>query len=690
MRPMRCLLLAVFAAAAWILPLCGAEKPIPALIPLPQQVTWTGETVRIAEVRLRLPGEDEKDRTFLEGRLRILLEHAGAKVLEGGTRPEEVEIRLEKGAVPNPRNSVEAYAFEAHPRGIHITAPSWAGLFYGVETLRQLLRTGSSGGAEAPGCSILDWPAFEIRGLMHDVGRNFQSIPFLEKQMEVLASYKLNTFHMHLTDRPGWRVESRKHPELNAPSSYRSTRKPGKFYTEAELREFVHFCRLRHITVIPEMDIPGHSEYFPKAFGFDMQTPEGMAVLKDEIDAWCGVFEGPFFHLGSDEVRIRMKALIPEMTAEVRRHGREVVIWRPGGPLPDDQVITQLWGRRSVPVEGVRFIDSRANYLNHLDPLAGIVHLFFQQPCRRPQGDAMALGGVLCYWPDTRVEREEDGLRIAPFYPALLAYGERLWRGREKDRPEYWAKLPPKGTPEFEAFEAFEERLIAHRDRFFGEMPFPYVKQTGICWRLIGPFDHQGRPDRAFPPEEEIRDAYTLDGKTYRWREEPAWGGTVHLNHFFGFPGHLPPAKSGTVYALTYLHAEREMDAHMWINFNTLSLSGGRPGAGNPPQGRWSWLLGKIWLNGEPVPPPHWDHPGLHGGAGMETAITDETYIHRPPVPVHFRKGWNTILVKAPHGEWKGRRSRKWCFTAVPVKWDGRHAVELPGVTFALRPGKGR
>ncbi len=228
---------------------------------------------------------------------------------------------------------------------------------------------------------------------------------------------------------------------------------------------------------------------------------------------------------------------------------------------------------------------------------------------------------------------------------------------------------------------------MEHRDRFFKEKPFPYVKQTGICWRLIGPFDHKGDLSRSFPVEKEIKESYVVDGKKYEWRKRIAWGGTIHIRHPFGAPSWIDGARKGTVYALTYMYSPREKDAWMWINFNTTSLSGGRRGSGNPPLGKWSWMESKAWLNDKQIAPPRWKRPGLYGHGTLEIEITDETYINRPPTSVHFKKGWNKLLIKAPAGRWKGRKNLRWCFTAVPVSWNGKRAREDNEIRFSVYPG---
>ena len=105
---------------------------------------------------------------------------------------------------------------------------------------------------------------------MHDVGRNYQDMAMLKRFLDVMALYKMNVFHFHLTDNPGYRIECRIHPELNASANY--TRSPGKFYSYAEINDFISYAKQRGIMVLPEIDIPGHSEYFKRAFGVEMQA----------------------------------------------------------------------------------------------------------------------------------------------------------------------------------------------------------------------------------------------------------------------------------------------------------------------------------------------------------------------------------------------------------------------------------
>ncbi|AQT69916.1 Beta-hexosaminidase [Anaerohalosphaera lusitana] len=655
-----------------------------ALIPYPQKVEWTGKRFNLIDsTRVSINNTDYNSKN-LENVLSFLiaeLQPHGIDRTKGFFigRPNYLilpnQIRLHIDEISKaPVNADQAYSITVTDKGATVTAPNAQGLYHGTQTLLQLVKTDGDQ-PYIPTCKITDWPAFKYRGLMHDLGRNYQSPDLLKKQIDLLAQYKFNVFHMHLTDYPGFRIESIKYPELNDPANYRATRQPGKFYTYDQLNEIINYCRDRHILVIPEIDMPGHSTYFNETFGVDMQSEKGTEILKNILDEFFDHIDLPIIHIGSDEVHISNPDFMPTMVDFIRKHDKDIVVWRPGH-LPDKKVITQLWSRGPKPVPGVRYIDSQANYVNHMDPLMGPVRAFFQQPCRVPQSTDLALGGILCHWPDNNVGKQINIYRQSPVFPAMLAYADRIWRGAQHNRYDLWAKLPAPHTDVFDEFAQFESDMLAHRDKYFTDMPFPYVKQTDIRWRIAGPFDHQGDFDSSFPPEDSIQPDYTFGNETYNWR--PATGGTVFLRHHFGFPSYITSADKGTVYALGFIKSDHAQDAHMWIGFHDYSRSGGRRGGPFAQLGQWHTTDPKIWLNDEPIDPPEWNNPGLARNT-KEIPFTDEGYIYREPTKIKLRKGWNKIFLKVPHGG----TSWKWMFTAVPVKWDGKRATELTSVRFA-------
>ncbi len=655
-----------------------------ALIPYPQRIVWNGKLLSCEYFKIDVPTEITKKCGFSVAELyQVIMETGGRPA--GGSGRQVVKVSLRYGQVRGAGDNNEAYHLEVGNNKISIIAPGEAGMFYAVQTLRQLIIK-KDGRNYVAGCTIDDWPAFKIRGFMHDLGRNFQDVNLLKKFIDVMAEYKLNVFHMHLTDNPGYRIECIKYPQLNYPKNYRQTRRPGKFYTYAQLNDIIRYCKVRQITVIPEIDMPGHSEYFKHTFGFGMQDPRGVKILKDILNEFFDHVKTKYFHMGSDEVRVGNKAFMPIMAKLIRSRGRKLIVWRPGN-MPDMPVITQLWSERTRPArvkgELVPYIDSRDNYINHMDPLIGPLRLFMQQPCSVVRGNDTALGGVICHWPDNNVGVQMNIYSQSPVMPALVTYAERIWRGSKVNELKYWAQMPRPGSKEFARFVDFENRLISNRDRFFNDWPFPYVRQTNIRWKVIGPFDNKGNSKASFPVEKVIKDSYIVNGRRYKWKDDIV-GGTVYIHHFFGFPTAFSfKARQGTMYALSYVYSPREQKTGFWIGFTGYSRSGGRSGGPNPKQGQWSNCNAEVWFNDSVIAPPVWKHPGLANS--REVPFTDENYYFRAPTMVNLNKGWNKILLKVPHN----RPARKWFFTCVPVKWDSKHVREVPGLVFATKPTLG-
>ena len=404
--------------------------------------------------------------------------------LSGPGRLPAIPLRLEvdAGAVPTP----EGYRLEIAPGGVRITGADAAGVYYGLKTLRQLVALHPSG---APCGVIEDAPAFAVRGLMHDTGRNFQPVALIKAQLDRLADYKINTFHWHLTDHPGWRIECKAYPILNHPSTRLPERDPEATYTYDEIREVIAHAKARHIRVIPELDMPGHSAYFKKAFGFEMGDPRAMPILRRLIAEFCAeipVADCPVLHIGSDEVHIADPAgFIRAICAEVRSHGRTPMIWNPG--LPNDgTAIDQLWrepgsGKISDgPRAGI--VDSTLGYLNVHDPAQMVQRHLFLQVCRAPRGDPANLGGITCVWPDIRVVDKSRVAALCGVWPGVLGFAQASWTGRETSEDKAAASLPAPDSALGREYAAFEARLARHRDAFgmFRTFLFELVKLRAI------------------------------------------------------------------------------------------------------------------------------------------------------------------------------------------------------------------
>ena len=655
----------------------------PALLPAPQSVIWGGKAVSLGNVKIVLPKlkSERLQRGQLISELGLLLRRHELSVTAEAEAEQQIMLRLGKVAAAGhwKGQEDEAYSLVVEKHGILITANTVTGLYRGLQTLRQLM-VRKNGKTTVASCNITDYPAFKIRGFMHDVGRNFQSIEQLKMQIDVMAKHKLNVFHWHLTDHFGWRLESKIYPELQSQKAF--GRWHGKYYTQKEFKDMIEYCWARGIIVIPEFDSPGHSEAFRHGLGIknmkETKAKEAICALIDEVCTLADKKRMPYIHVGTDEVRHAAEHVnndyLPALHKTVQNNGREVIGWAKGMTFKGAKQISQTWAR-SNPFGGTKHIDSRSNYVNHLESMDFAQRMFFQQPCRQPHGDEVQLGGILAYWPDTITEDEKRSLTNSPVIPAMVAYSEAVWKGIEKDRPEYWAKIPDKSTPEYKAYADFEDRIAEQRDRFHTQTPFMMVKTYDLEWRLLGPV-----ADNEVKELEEgiIKDSYQLDGTPLNWTK-PVYGGAIHSKHFFGFRGHIKsfPKGKNIVWANTHIYSPKAQEVNAWINFNTISTSD--PRAGAPQKGDWgSNPACDIWLNGKRIDPPKWK---TKGKSSKEIALIDEVYTSREPSKIKLKKGWNTVLVKSAP-TWK------WVFSFSPIEWNGKNVREVKGLKYSAAAPK--
>ncbi len=236
----------------------------------------------------------------------------------------EIVRKLSHDEIPE-----EGYHLQIDRQGIVLEAHDSAGLFYGEQTLRQIMD--EKGRARA--CDILDYPAFPYRGLHLDVSRHFMSTDYIKTLLDLMAEYKLNRFHWHLTDGGGWRFESKKYPLLtrkaqarmesdwtrwwdNGQRNFVETGTPGSyggFYTQEEMREIVAYAAERHITVIPEIEMPGHSNEVFFAYpeltckgttgssDYCIGNPKTFEFLFNILDEVMDIFPSRYIHIGGDE-----------------------------------------------------------------------------------------------------------------------------------------------------------------------------------------------------------------------------------------------------------------------------------------------------------------------------------------------------------------------------------------------------
>lgn len=278
------------------------------------------------------------NRNFFENYLTALI--PDLQVLEQGKA--EITINLNSDMnIPD-----EGYQLEIDPKGIQITASDDPGVFYAIQSLRQLLPVAVEGdgpnleGHQIQAALINDYPRFEWRGMHLDVSRHFFPVEFVKQYIDMIALHKMNTFHWHLTDDNGWRLEIKKHPKLTEICAWRVDRENedwrrwspiredepsnyGGFYTQAEVRDIVAYAADRQIKVIPEIEMPGHvseifaaypelscqgeiipvrpGSYWPNEDIFCAGNDSVFAFLEDIIDEVVELFPAEYIHIGGDE-----------------------------------------------------------------------------------------------------------------------------------------------------------------------------------------------------------------------------------------------------------------------------------------------------------------------------------------------------------------------------------------------------
>jgi hexosaminidase len=288
--------LALICALAVAQGAAAAPPSHPPLIPYPQSVEWGGGTVPITSGTVVLArGDADPIATYLAQTLGLN---------RSGTGTTHIRLSL----VPASRIAdPEAYHLKASGKGVLIEASDPRGLFYGVQTLRQLV-TGTRETRAVPDVEISDAPRFRWRGLLIDLGRHFFDKPTLFELIDEMAAYKLNTLHLHLTDDPGWRIEIPGYPKLTE----NEVKKDGtrEYFTADDIREIVAYAARRQITVLPEIEMPSHSgsagaaypELYSGGSALDPASPKTYAFIRAVFGEVARLFPNPYIHFGGDEV----------------------------------------------------------------------------------------------------------------------------------------------------------------------------------------------------------------------------------------------------------------------------------------------------------------------------------------------------------------------------------------------------
>lgn len=401
------------------------------LIPMPNSVTLTGDSLDVARGFNLLTADLPEEHALS---IRSYLEQIAFPLSDKG-----VPVALVITAHHQKFDSKEGYALTIDRSGIKVEAISQAGLFYGLQTIIQLSETTNL----LPTLEITDEPRFSYRGFHFDVSRHFYSIDFLKKQIDQMARLKLNHFHWHLTDGPGWRLQIKQYPELTGIAAWRTHESwkewwasgrrylpegtpdaYGGYYTQEEARELVHYAAERQITIIPEIEMPGHSEevlaVYPhlsctgtpySSSEFCIGNEATFSFLEGVLDEVLTIFPSQYIHVGGDEAsrehwkhcsscQSRMKQeglkdeaelqsyLIRRVEQYLHAHGRKLIGWDEileGGV--DSSAVVMAWRGEEIGI--------RAAEKGHRVIMTPGAYAYFDSYQGEPASQPEAIGGFL-------------------------------------------------------------------------------------------------------------------------------------------------------------------------------------------------------------------------------------------------------------------------------------------------------
>lgn len=492
----------VLVLLAWTASMRADGMNVPAIIPLPEKMDIRDGAFNLQpETKIVVDAKSEDVGAFLAKRLSTSV---------GRTFPVQVatEILPEKGNIyfttqnANPGLGAEGYDLTIDTQTIIIRAPTQAGLFYGAQSLLQLFppevlasKAMKPVNWQVPCVHIEDQPRFKWRGMLLDVSRHFFDKQEVEKLLDVMALLKMNTFHWHLVDNDGWRIEVKKYPRLTEVGAWRkdigyglSSRdstaygpdgRYGGFYTQDDIREMVQYANVRHITIVPEIELPGHSaaaltaypemrcDHLPNNGVYCAGNDQVFAFLEDVLTEVFALFPGKYVHIGGDEVskanwkkcplcqeRMKQEGLkneqelqsyfIKRINSFVIAHGRSLVGWseiRQGG-LPEGSVVMDwIGGGKESAAEGhdVVMTPGTIAYFDHyqsLDystepvaigcysPLSGVYSLEPVPPGLTLEGQSRILGPQGSVWTEYIASTSYLEYMI---FPRLCALAEVAW-----------------------------------------------------------------------------------------------------------------------------------------------------------------------------------------------------------------------------------------------------------------------
>jgi hexosaminidase len=479
----------------------GAALAAPALIPMPVSVVPHRGEFRITDQTL-IDSKDAPTAAFLAQALDL---KANAR---GGSR---IRLQLVSDKLIS---GPEAYHLSVSNKGILIEASDPRGLFYGAQTLRQLVKKDTKGVRSVGAIDVRDVPRFRWRGLLIDEGRHFFGKTTLLKIIDEMAAYKLNVLKLHLTDYEGWRLEIPAYPKLTQVGSLVEG-KP-QYFTSADIRDIVQYAADRHIMVVPEIEMPGHAgaaarsypEYFnPDKSAFDPANPKTYDFIHGILTEVARLFPAPYLDFAGDEVGDEMWNGMADVDRLKAEQG-----------LKTNQDIQAYFGRKVV----------------------GIIESLGKRPMAwDEQVEARAPKGVVIQWwrrdrPDVLTAAANAGhdLVISPADQLYFDYhqgeGEpgAPWEGN-KGGPQSiakmlaWEPVPEGFTPAQSAkvlgIEACVWTEFIATERYLQFMTFPRLLALAeVAWRPKGPRDEAEFSKRLEPHIEALR-AKGINARRGEW-----------------------------------------------------------------------------------------------------------------------------------------------------------------------------
>ncbi|MEU4742201.1 family 20 glycosylhydrolase [Actinosynnema sp. NPDC023658] len=550
-------------------PAASAAEPLRSLVPVPVSVQPTaGVTHTVtAATRIYTTPAAHGVGDQLAALLRPSTGYALPVTDTTGTPTDGISLLL--GGAPAAVGD-QGYQLAVTAASVQLRATTPAGLFAGVQTLRQLLpakvesRTAQPGPWTVPGATITDHPRFAHRGAMLDVARHFHPVATVKRYLDQLALYKVNYFHLHLTDDQGWRIVIDSRPRL---AEYGGSTQvgggPGGYYTKAQYQEIVAYAVARHITVVPEVDLPGHTNAalasYPElncngvapalrtdiAVGYSslcVSKDVTYAIVEDVIRELAAMTPGPYLHIGGDEASATTdqdyRAFMDRVLPLVGKYGKKPMGWHEFVKTTTDTgAVAQYWGTttsnavvQNAAARGQKVLMSPANkaYLdmkyNSGTPIglswAGYVEVqdaYSWNPGTHVSGvpESAVLGIEAPLWTETVVTPAHLDHLAFPRLPALAELGWSPWSTHSWD--------------------AFRTRLGAQAPRWTA-MGIAFYRSPQVSWDTGGTTTTtttttttSTQPSGTWAPNQAyaVGARVTYDGVAYECRQphtsQPGW-----------------------------------------------------------------------------------------------------------------------------------------------------------------------